>query len=230
MKKLLIPLLLLPFMLFAQEESDFGDQAYIEVVGSAEKEIAPNIINLRIVLQETNEKNKIPINDQEARLKEKLKAKGFDLDKLLIRGADSKLQKIKRKVADVVNRKEYSIKLSSAEEAYHVLEICDELNASEASIFETSHTEIHAYRKEVKLAALQAAKVKAKDLLNSIGEEIGKPLVIREIQEGDRMSISTLYSNIAFSRADDRLVEGGDYLEIKPIRIRYEMFTRFGIK
>lgn len=230
MKKLLLLFFLLPCTIFAQEESEFGDQPYIEVVGSAEKEIKPDIINLRIVLQETSEKNKIPINAQEASLKEKLKAKGFDLDKLLIKGADSKLEKIKRKLIDVVNRKEYSIKLSSAEEAYQVLEICDEINAKEASIFETSHTEIQAYRKEVKLAALQAAKVKAKDLLNAIGEEIGKPLVIREIQEADRMSISTLYSNVAFSRAEDRLADDGDYLEIKPIKIRYEMFTRFSIK
>jgi uncharacterized protein len=85
MKTTIYILLLLPLALFGQSQNVVDNNPYIEVIGSAEKEIMPNIITIRIVLQETNDKNKIAIEEQERNLKESLKRDGFDLANLVIR-------------------------------------------------------------------------------------------------------------------------------------------------
>lgn len=153
MKTIVLLLLLLPFAIYGQNQNMVDNNPYIEVIGSAEKEISPNIITLRIVLQETNDKNKISIDEQEKILKEKLGASGFDLKNLVIKNADASLLKLNRKTNDVINRKEYLAKVGNSTEAGKIFKILDDINVKEAGIFETSHTEIHVFRKEVKRLA-----------------------------------------------------------------------------
>lgn len=180
-------------------------------------------------MQETNDKNKISIDEQETTLKEKLKANGFDLKNLVIRNANASLLKLSRKTNDVINRKEYLAKVSNSVEAYKVFKILDEINVKEASIFETSHTDIQIFRKEVKQLALKVAKEKATDLLNSIDEQIDKPLIIREIDENESIQIKNTYSNVAVGYYQEE-TSANDYLDIKPIKLKYQMFARFKIK
>lgn len=229
MKTIIHFLLFFPLAFFGQNMNMVDNNPYIEVIGSAEKEIAPNIITLRIVLQETNDKNKITIDEQERTLKEKLKASGFDLKNLVIRNANASLLKLSRKTNDVINRKEYLAKVGNSVEAYKVFKILDEINVKEASIFETSHTDIQIFRKEVKQLALKVAKEKATHLLKSIDEQIDKPLIIREIDENESIQIKNTYSNVAVGYYQEE-TSANDYLDIKPIKLKYQMFARFKIK
>lgn len=230
MKTIIHFLLFFPLAFFGQNMNMVDNNPYIEVIGSAEKEIAPNIITLRIILQETNDKNKITIDEQERTLKEKLKASGFDLKNLVIRNANASLLKLSRKTNDVINRKEYLAKVGNSVEAYKIFKILDEINVKEASIFETSHTDIQTFRKEVKQLALKVAKEKATDLLKSIDEQIDKPLIIREIDENESIQIKNTYSNVAVGYYKDEETSTNDYLDIKPIKLKYQMFARFKIK
>ncbi|WDF47177.1 SIMPL domain-containing protein [Chryseobacterium sp. KACC 21268] len=229
MKTIIHFLLFFPLAFFGQNMNMVDNNPYIEVIGSAEKEIAPNIITLRIVLQETNDKNKITIDEQERTLKEKLKAGGFDLKNLVIRNANASLLKLSRKTNDVINRKEYLAKVGNSVEAYKIFKILDEINVKEASIFETNHTDIQTFRKEVKQLALKVAKEKATDLLKSIDEQIDKPLIIREIDENESIQIKNTYSNVAVGYYQEE-TSANDYLDIKPIKLKYQMFARFKIK
>lgn len=230
MKTIVSILLFFPLVLFGQNQNLLDNHPYIEVIGSAEKEIVPNIITIRIVLQENNDKNKIAIEEQENNLKEKLKSNGFDLNNLVIRNANASLLRLNRKTNDVINRKEYLAKVNNTVEAYKLYKILDEINVKEASIFETSHTDIQNYRKEVKRLALQAAKEKATELLKSIDEQIDKPLIIREIDENEIDQNRVLYPNISVNYYKEEIRLETEYLEIKPIKLKYMMFARFKIK
>lgn len=231
MKKLLSVLLLLPLFALAQNNSfsEVEHSPYIEVTGTAEKEVTPDEISIRIILQETAEKNRTTIKELEEKLTAKLKAAGIDLKKLVLQNANSSYQKISRKNNDVINLKEYILKVNSAEEAYKAFVIFDEIQIKDARIVELSHSKIEDYRLEVKLMAVKAAKQKAGDMLSAIGESVDKPLIIREIDETPYVLYrSNMVSNVA---------EGGGYasdaaeiLEIKPIKLQYKVFTRFKIK
>lgn len=230
MKSVVSILLILPLFVFSQIQNSSENIPSIEVIGIAEKEIAPNKITIKIVLQENNDKIKISIEEQENKLKTKLKEQNFDTNKLLIQNVNSHLYRINRKTNDVNNRKEYSIIVSNSEEAYKVFKILDNINVKEAKIKETSHTDIQSHREEVKKLALQAAKKKATELLRSIGEEIDKPLLIKELEENS-LSKTNLLSNIAVGYYKESNTESGtDYLELKPIKLQYAMYTKFKIK
>ncbi|MFD2918664.1 SIMPL domain-containing protein [Terrimonas rubra] len=230
MKKLFSLLLLLPFFAVAQNsaQSEVDGTPHIEVTGTAEKEIAPDEISIRIVLQETAEKNRTTIKELEEALKAKLKASGIELNKLVLQNANASYEKISRKNKDVINQKEYILKVNSAEQAYKAFAIFDEIQIKDARIVELSHSKIEEYRQEVKLMAVKAAKQKATNMLAAIGESIDKPLVIREMDETYMVYRANMVSNIAPSA--DYINEGEDFLEIKPIKLQYKVFTRFKIK
>ncbi len=231
MKKLLSVLLLLPLFTLAQNASysEVEHSPYIEVTGTAEKEIAPDEISIRIILQETAEKNRTTIKEMEEKLLAKLKASGIDVKKLVLQNANASYQKITKKNSDVINLKEYILKVNSAEDAYKAFAIFDEIQIKDARIVELSHSKIEDYRQEVKLMAVKAAKQKATNMLAAIGESIDKPLVIREIDETPYVLYrANMVSNVS--------AEGGyasdtaDILDIKPIKLQYKVFTRFKIK
>jgi uncharacterized protein YggE len=230
MKKLFSVLLLLPFFAVAQNASFPGvDQSpYIEVTGSAEKEITPDEISIRIILQETAEKNRVSIKELEEKLKARLKASGIDLSKLVLQNANASYEKISRKNKDVINQKEYILKVNSSKEAYTAFAIFDEIQIKDASIVAVSHSKIEEYRQEVKLMAIKAAKQKATNMLSAIGESIDKPLIIRE----DDDSYVVYRANMAANVAEDVVYNAGgeDVIEIKPIKLQYKVFTRFKIK
>ncbi len=231
MKKLLSVLLLLPLFALAQNNSfsEVEHSPYIEVTGTAEKEIAPDEISIRIILQETAEKNRTTIKEMEEKLLAKLKASGIDVKKLVLQNANASYQKITKKNSDVINLKEYILKVNGAEDAYKAFAIFDEIQIKDARIVELSHSKIEDYRQEVKLMAVKAAKQKATNMLAAIGESIDKPLVIREIDDTPYVLYrANMVSNVA---------EGGGYasdaaevLDIKPIKLQYQVFTRFKIK
>ena len=229
MKNIILILLFVPFFAFAQNQNNNETIPSIEVIGIAEKEFAPNKITIKIVLQENNDKNKISIDEQENKLKSKLRENGFDVNKLQIQNVNSYLYRINRKTNDVNNRKDYSIIVSNSEEAYKIFKILDEINVKEAKIIETSHSEIQSYRNDVKKLALQAAKEKASDLLKSIGESIDKPLLIKEIEESS-IAQNNMLSNVAIGYYKEKKEFGEEYLELQPIKLKYAIFAKFKIK
>lgn len=230
MKKLFSVLLLLPFFAVAQNASvsEVDQSPYIEVTGSAEKEITPDEISIRIILQETAEKNRVSIKELEEKLKARLKASGIDLGKLVLQNANASYEKISRKTKDVINQKEYILKVNSGKEAYTAFAIFDEIQIKDASIVAVSHSKIEEYRQEVKLMAIKAAKQKATNLLSAIGESIDKPLIIREVDD----SYVVYRANMVANTAEDVVYNAGgeDVIEIKPIKLQYKVFTRFKIK
>jgi hypothetical protein len=67
-------------------------------------------------------------------------------------------------------------------------------------------------------------------LLKSIDEQIDKPLIIKEIEDNDFLLGRSSYSNVAVGQYKEESKLDTDYLEIKPIKLKYAMFARFKIK
>ena len=148
-----INLLLLFFLVstvgFAQyEPNPLHSVPYIEVTGDAEMEIVPDEIFLRFTLKERYDgKTKINLEDLEKKLKQQLRAGGFDLGKLSLADADADFVTIKRKKKDVLASKDYLLEVSSTKELSDVWEILDKIEVLNAFIQRVDHSKMEDHRK-----------------------------------------------------------------------------------
>lgn len=219
-----------------QQQTPQEEKPNIEVTGIAEMEVVPDEIYVSIVLREKNKNNdKWKIETQEDNLLKKLKENGFDIKNLSLSGADGDLQYQVFRKNRVITEKKLQMKAQNAGEVNKLFQLLDDLEIEDAGISKTSHSEIEKFRKEIKIEAMKAAKSKADYLLTAIGEQTGKPLLIRE-------QVYTTYpTNLYGNTALQEVVVSGygtrnqakgfeDAIAFTKIKIRYEIFAKFGIK
>lgn len=166
---------------YAQNTDIVSANPHIEVTGTAKQEIIPDEIYVKITLRErTDGRDKITIDVQEKQMKEGLMAVGVSLDKLSLSDTESDYVKISWGRREVVTSKQFTLKLADATTVGKVFEKLDELKIQDAYISRVDHSEIVELRKNLRVEAIQAAKGKADYLLNAIGEETGRALLVRE--------------------------------------------------
>lgn len=229
----------LAFLLFATSIS-FGqvvlqqveEKPFIEVTGSADKEIIPDEIYLSISIKERYEgKDKISIEIQEEKLKAKLKELNIDLKNLSLSDANAGYVRVRWQKKDVITQKDYSLKLSTATQVGAVFQELDKLDIKDAYISKVDHSNIENLKKEIRIEAIKDAKNKADYLLEAIGQETGKPLVINETQpiyfNNDQMYIRTA-SIESYSKVSSG--EKMEEIDFQKIKLSSQIYVKFSIK
>lgn len=212
------------------------ERRVIEVSGSAEQWITPDTFNFKItVIERMDKKEKITIEQQESLLKSELTKIGVDPAKSLSVYDINSSYFPQKKLRDVLSRKDYRLKLTDISKISPLVDLIDRLNVGRLSLEDTEHSQMTKFREETKIEAMKAAKYKATYLLAAIGERPGKPVYVKEIEEGSSRSVSqgvmsnsnTFISNISrtSSSADDE-----DDLSFSQIRIRYVIDAKFEIE
>ncbi|GEC79998.1 SIMPL domain-containing protein [Flavobacterium aquatile] len=154
---------------------------FIEVIGTAKKEIEPNQIFVSITLSEKSIDNKkYSIEAQEEKLKQSLQKWNIDLTNLTLSDFNSKIIRDKKNEIGFKQSKEYVLLLKSADEVSKIFKDLFEANIKEADVISVQHTNILQYVKEARIDALKAAKEKAQYLVEAIGNKIDQPLEIIE--------------------------------------------------
>lgn len=227
MKKLLFTLTLLAAITsFAQSYEPKPEIPYIEVNGTAEKEVVPDIIYVSIALTDkVVNKDTYTISAQEEKLKKALQGLGIDLKNLTLADASSDVIMHKRREKGVAQRQEYLLKLSTASEVTRVFEMLHDNDIKEATISRVDHSKMDELRKEVRINAIKAAKDKATYLLEAIGQQPGKPLIVRE--EMGMPYRANMYSNVSFDAAAMGRQEETDFRKIK---IQFSYYVKYEIK
>jgi len=224
-------------MTFGQTNTQNADERpYIEVTGTAEKEVIPDEIYIGIIIREKYEnKVKVTIEEQEEKLKNAIKALGIDLTNLYLSDANADYVKVRWQKKDVLTKKDYTLKVSTATTVGQVFQELEKLEITDASISKVSHSKLDSLRKEVKIMAIKAAKDKADYLLTAIGEQTGKPLVIKE----NEIIANQQFVNVRGSRSseteynfDDMKIKSLDNSEIQfqKIKIQTSIYVKFSIK
>lgn len=223
---------------FGQTKVDCEEIPYIEVTGSADQEVIPDEIYINIIIREKYEnKEKVTIESQEEKLKTFLKDIGVDIKNLYLSDANADYVKVKWQTKDVLTKKDYTLKVSTATTVGRVFQQLDKLEITDAFIAKVNHSKLDSLKKEVKILAIKAAKNKADYLLTAIGEQTGKPLIIQERENGvtpmagvnirgGRSSEITYY-------VDGMKVSGSDKeedLQFKKIKIEAFIYVKFAIK
>jgi len=240
LKKSIIGLLLsISTVGFAQTgEKNFIDQNYIEVTGKAELEISPDMIYLKIVLGDKNNKDKLTLPEIEKKMIDKLSEIGIDVNKdLSLLDFVSNLKAYFLKT-DVVLTKQYQLIVHNSKTLQNVFIEFQKLGISNVSIVKLEHSEIEQYRKDVKVLAINAAKDKAEMLAIALNQKIGKAIYVQEADNLNRITGSNMMqgrtgasSNIVirgYSSANLNDMETD--IEFEKIKVESTFLVRFALE
>ncbi len=164
MKKILsVVLFSISLLSYAQNEvSQKAEKPFIEVTGTAEKEIMPDVIYIMIILKDkTINNNSGTIEEQEIKLNSIIKKLNIESKNLMLSDVTTDLIIHKNKEKGVEEVKEYILKVSTASEVSNVFRELHNNEIKEAYISYTDHSDIIALRKKVRISAIKAAKDKA---------------------------------------------------------------------
>ncbi len=224
-KTTLILLLIINSVIFAQNISK-NEQSFIEVTGTAKREIEPNLIYISITLTEKSIDNKkYSIEAQENELKTILNELNIPFSKLILSDYNSTILTVKRKEVGIKQSKQFSLILENAEQVSKFFEKLFNANIKEADVYKIDHTDIVRINKEVRIEAIKAAKDKAEYITNAVGNKIDKPLEIIEIVSTDlnyyKSNLNTYYSQNVESNSSSS--------EFKKIMISFSFKVKYAI-
>ncbi len=216
------------------EKTEKQEKPFIEVEGIAELSVVPDEIVVRITLKERSEgREKISVEHQQQKLKDKLKTIGVNLKDFSLSDVHADFIRVRWLTNEVVTKKEYALKLSNAEKTAEVFSILDSIKVDDAYIAYSNHSKIDSLRKVVKIKAIKAAKNKADYLLEAIGEQCGKALVVREsaVRDDDEYDYKNKGGRAKVIN-EDKLFSSGktEEIQFKKITIRASVYVKFGIK
>jgi uncharacterized protein YggE len=154
----------------------------IEVTGTAEQEVTPDIINVSISLQEYMDgKKKITIDQLEKQLETAVREAGIAKEDFTINNLwayNNTYQK--KKNPDFLASKQYGIKFNDLNKFNQILSKVDPKGIQNTNIDSYDYSKADQLKNELKLKALLAAKAKATYLVQGLGETLGYVLNISE--------------------------------------------------
>jgi len=200
----------------------------IEVNGTAEQEITPDIINVSISLQEyINGKNKITIDQLESQLEDAVKEAGITKEDFTISNVSAWNNNYqKKKNPDFLASKQYEITFHDLNKFNQVLSKVDPKGIQATNIMSYDYSKINDLKRKLKIKALLDARDKATDLLGSIGEKLGEPISITEIDNsnypGPRVAMfkSAMNASVAPPESD---------IDFKKIKLSFQINVTFEI-
>lgn len=228
MKRILITIVFFASFICMLNAQNKEDRRYIDVTGTAELKVIPDEIYLSISLNEKDVKNRRSLSSLEKDVVSVLRKLNIPVKNLSISGANSKLEKAFWTGTKIYTRKNYVLKLTSANDIGKVLQNLEAKGISNINLIRVDNSQIEKYREEVKINAMKAAKAKADYLLNAIGEQTGKPIFIQE-----RNYRPSYYRNSSMElMSASPMAKGAPsyQLNFEKMVLTYEIFARFEIQ
>ncbi len=142
----------------------------------------------------------------------------------------SEIIKEKRKDEAIQRTKEYYLRLSSAEQVSTILSKLAESNIKEVRIISIDHSKIDSIRKEVRIAAIKAAKDKAIYLTTAIDEKIEKALEIREEPTVFRYTPFAQLNMANSTLNDAEPASGQSETNFKTFTVKYTIYIKYALR
>jgi uncharacterized protein YggE len=199
----------------------------IEVSGTAEQEVTPDIINVSISLQEyMNGKNKVTIDVLESQLESAVKEAGIPKEDFTINNLSAYNNYYqKKKDPDFLAAKQYGIRFHDLDKFNRVLSGVDPRGIQSTNIDSYDYSKITELKHDLKIQALLAAKEKATYLLNSIGEKLGGVIDITEVDNGNNQGFIANRAVLFNAKAQ---VADSD-IDFKKIKLSFQINAVFEI-
>jgi uncharacterized protein YggE len=229
MKKFIFPviLMILSGFTFAQSgEKNFIDQPYIEVTGTADIEIVPDMIYLKITINETDTKGKISLEALEKKMKQSLGELGIDIAKdLTVEDLSSNYIKYFLKEKDIVTSREYVLLVHDAAMAGKSINALSDENISNISILKVDHSLMAQKRFDLRLEAVKTSKIKAEAMAEAIGQKIGKAIFLSEYTDIAPLLQSNVSGVLYMKNREENYTE--PELSFKNIQLKSSVTARY---
>lgn len=207
----------------------------IEVTGSAEAEVTPDIIYIGISLKEyfrdNNNRKKVEIEELERQLQKAVLDAGVPKENFTINNVSSYTDYwSKKKDPNFLAGKQYRIKVSDLAKLNQIIEGVDSKGIAYSNIEGYDYSKIESLKKDLKIKALMAAKEKATYLTAAIGQKVGSALEIQEIN--NEYYPQPMYRANAMVKADGMTsgTESMPDIDFKKIKLNYQMRTVFEVQ
>jgi uncharacterized protein YggE len=212
-----------------------SEAPYIEVQTTAERDLTPNEIYIQIHLEENPEaKRAVKISEQENRLFKLIKTLKIPSENVVLNQSESKLANINfwgKK--ELIDKKIYTVKVYDVTTVSKVYEELNRIPVSTAFISKTQVLNQDSIMKVLRQEALIKAQAQAKDMVTAIGQNVGKPLIIREQPEyyGGPVMLKGLYSSEATEDPEESPSSDGlPEILFAPIKFKTGVYVKFEIK
>ncbi len=199
--------------------------SYIDVVGYAKMEIAPNQIYLSITINEVDSKGKVSIESQERAMIEALKSLKIDTDNNL---------KVYSMSSDEYKRKSsttsanYELMVSSANDVERVYDALNKLEIDQIQITRVAHSDLEKFTSELRVRAIQNAKENAESMAKAVDQNIGSCFYIRDTNYGNNVVYGESRVMKSMSLNAVSLDEGtANDLEFKKMKIEKNVSAKF---
>lgn len=207
----------------------------INVSGSAETEVTPDIIYISISLKEyfkdNSNKKKVDITTLESQLYAAVQKAGMDKENLMINNLSSySWATEKKKNPDFLASKQYRLKVSDLNKFNDIIGAIDPKGIASTNIDSYDYSKIETLKKELKIKALQAAKAKATYLVEALGDKLGSALDIQEIN--NEAYPQPMYRNVMMMKSEsaDAMGASAPEIDFKKIKLNYQMNVVFEIR
>lgn len=233
MKTIIAAALISVFSLSAYSQN-VDTRKKIEVNGTAEAEVTPDIIYIGMSLKEyfkdSSNKKKVEIEELERQLQAAVLKAGIPQENFTINNISSYTNYWeKKKSAEFLARKQYRIKVTDLTKFNEIMSAVDPKGIEYSNIESYDYSKIETLKKELKIKALQAAKDKATYLITSIGGNLGNPLDIQEIN--NEYYPQPVYRANMMMKAEAMDAAGSmPDIDFKKIKLTYQMRAVFEIK
>jgi uncharacterized protein len=243
----LLFLLLVSSTTFAQQQTNTNCcnpfPKTINVTGSAEMELVPDEIYVNIHLREYEKRGepKMTLDKIKDNFFKICKEAGIADSSVSIAsygGYDKWYWKQARKgkTPDLNASIIYQVKFSNSKMMDELVDKLDDEATQSFNISHVSHSKIREYRSQLKILAIKAAKEKANNFANAIGETLGAAINITEPEDVELGSnvYKQAQSNMATNQGYYSKKDAGDVLNpelmFKKIKLRYEVNSLFALK
>jgi len=141
----------------------------------------------------------------------------------------SDLEKFRRKDKEAFREKTFQIKLTSAAELEKFIEKLSPVKVDSVNVTRLHHSDYEKIKLELKIEALKAARSKAEALVQSIGSQIGKPLLIRDFDFGQ--PYMEMNANVRMYKAQADMGQADEEpIAFRKIKMQAQITAQFEIK
>jgi uncharacterized protein YggE len=219
-------------------EKNFIDQNYIEVTGTADMEIIPDQIYMKILIYEKEIKGNTTIDELEKSMINKLSEIGLDVNKdLAVIDLSSNFKYYFLKENKIYLSKEYELKVKDAKTAGLVIQELEKLYISNITISKVDHSKIDQFKNQIKINAIKAAREKAEALVYEIDQSVGRAIYIEELDNiriinslsGKVSGVQVSNITIRGARSDEVVLTEPE-IEFEKIELQYSIMVRFELK
>ena len=215
------------------QTKNFIDQPYLETTANVDTLIKPDVIYLDILIKEKDDRNRVPVEELENKMTEKLQSLGIDIkDQLTLSDMASNFKGYFLKQKAIVKDKAYTLKVFDAETAGKVLVGLEEIGISNVSLAKTEYSKIEELKLYLKSRAVEKAKVQAESLVKPLGQKVAGAIHIsdRHYQEMEYLEAElNEIVVIGYGATKNREYEP-PAIEFKPIRVESEVTVKFRIE